>query len=89
MHRCYTVASERSLVNISEREAFPELWVFRSFGESARLLETREVLTWNDRVLMKNQSIALLHEESDGDGSVILALAPRRIVRGVDRATRC
>ena len=63
-------------------------WVFRWFGESAHLLERRDALTCHDIFLMKNQSIVFLHEESDGDGSVISALASRRIACGVDRATR-
>ncbi len=51
-----------------------------------------DVLTWSDIFFMKNRSIVLLHEESDDDyddGRVIAVLAPRRIARGVGRATRC
>src|SRR5438045_8211660 len=66
----------------------PITLVFRWFGESAHLLERRDVLTCHDIFLMKNQSIVFLHEESDGGRSVIPTLTPRRIARGVDQATR-
>jgi hypothetical protein len=39
------------------------------------------VLTRNDIFLTKNDTLLLLHEESDSDGSVISPLSSRRLVR--------